>query len=1102
MLILPILTALVAIPISTRAAPTVNFPLSQQQPSVARVGEPFVFELLAATFNSTASANLTYTTSALPSWLSWDTPSLAFYGTPAASDEGEDPITVIATDGSGSAQSSFNLIVSNYAVPGVHQSFYTQISQPNLSAIASASILPGGSGVSIPPYWSFSLGFQPDTFRISRTGDNNGQLFYEAHVRGGIGLPSWLNFDNNTFTFTGVAPAEGSYSIVATGTDFWGYTGAQTSFIIEVGEGQGIEIARNQILTNAQTMAKTLLNYEVDLSGVTIGGKAVNEDDVELSLAANDFPWLSIDSNNNTLLGTVPDEYQNGTFSSLSVPVNIRSTNASNTLHLTTWLGIDVLPYYFSTFTIPNVTATPAQGFDFDVTQYLLNKTATVNATVRPTEAAQWLSFNPKNLSLHGTTPTTPDYDEVDVIFEAAAGGLSATATLIINIPGVTPTATHTGTAAVPTSNDGGSGKGISKGAKIAMGVCLGLLLLVTIVLILLFCCCRRRKNRAAKGEKKDDDNDSFVATSPVTVNDPFRRSGSLDPPRNLLGEIARFSGFHLRTGSEPHQPNEKNTPLSPASLSTDATMVMEKPTRLDGLKGIFGWSGKEEEHGKPAVLSPQIRNSSSGSFIGYPDVIGVNDPVNRPSQDASSFTQSFISESSRASWESRESFHWSSGEGDDDVASLGAVGGNRISTASSIPRPRQNFTPRYPRHQNPSVLARLTNLDEVGSQSSFSEFHSSREGARDSMASDSNFGTGSGFDSNSMMASGSVFNSNSGSSFPAGPSGLSRFGESQGFRSNDTDDEDAFSVEGPAVVAMAERQSFETRRPQRADSRSHPRLKESRSRTGTGPLAMPPSEQSREAIAEEGEHRVSGAFDDAEDAARRSTIYAPSEGNPGLGYPAAAIYFGSDHGDGEGYTSQRASAGPSEGTARASTIRAIPTRDGPSPLSPALPQVGSFIRHRRTNTAGSASGSGGAMGAMRPQSGGNDGRVSAVANETFSIHPHISPPPTVSLSAATWSSAPPSTYRAEVEGGGSLPTWLHFDARELELWGVPPMRASGDVTVIRIIERLPRDNRRSDPMSFGYEPPQEREVGRVIIEVSDRMRSPQFALEGSPHAL
>jgi axial budding pattern protein 2 len=69
------------------------------------------------------------------------------------------------------------------------------------------------------------------------------------------------------------------------------------------------------------------------------------------------------------------------------------------------------------------------------------------------------------------------------------------------------------------------------------------------------------------------------------------------------------------------------------------------------------------------------------------------------------------------------------------------------------------------------------------------------------------------------------------------------------------------------------------------------------------------------------------------------------------------------------------------------------------------------------------------------------------------------------------------------VEGGGQLPTWLHFDVRELELWGVPSLNNSGEVTIIKIIEKLPKDKRKSDPTAFGYEPQQERVVGRMVLE-------------------
>lgn len=728
---------------------------------------------------------------------------------------------------------------------------------------------------------------------------------------------------------------------------------------------------------------------------------------------------------NNTITGTTPDEFINGSVgaaTSLFVPLTIASTNTSNTLALTTFIGVDITRDYFSAVSLPNSTVKPGDQFIFDVNPYLVNKGVTVAATVSPTDAAKWLTFESSNLTLVGTVPANPKYNEVDVVFSATQNALTATSTLKVLISGALSSGVPTGIATVPTSTTATESHhgGLSKGAKIALGVVFGLLGLVLLLLLLLLCCCRRRKNKEKNG--KDDDGDSFVAGSPVP-QDPFRRSNGLHQQNNLLGEIARFSGFHLNSGPV----DEKRH-----SVGTYATTAVnsDKPTRMDGLKGIFGWTGHVEE--KPAPdNTPRLANNSS-SFLGDGDIIGVGDVIDRPSQDASSFTQTFgSSQSSRASWESHPSFRWSSAENEQMSPD------HRASVAPSIPRPRPDFTPRYPRNNSPNTLARLASGRTLDHSPDFSEFDSHDE--HDSHPSDS-----------------------FGSDFPSGPSGLNRFGDS-GIRSIDEEDEDATSVEGPAIVSMAERQSFETRKPQATEPRPVPRLRPSKERIRS-PQHNPPSQRSRNGLAGAEED---GMFDDAEEA-RRSRAYAPSNGDSevnGLG-PASAIFFGTPNPDGSDHDS------PQPSPNRASTIRAIPHLE--SPLSPPLPQVGSFIRHRHTRSQ------------SRPISGSvmGDGRVVACANETFSMHPTINPPPTVSLSAATWSSAPPSSYRAEVDGGRAIPSWLHFDNKELELWGVPKVADAGSVFTLRIIEKMPNGNRRSDPMSFGYEPPQEREVGRVTIEL------------------
>lgn len=288
----PLFVAL-ALSLSTYAAPALVYPLMAQEPPVARVDSLFTFGLFPGTFNSTS--DITYTPTGMPEWMSWNTASLAFTGTPSSSDIGQTIVALEARDSTGFITSNFTLITTNYTIPGIHESFTTQVDDPTSRVFASASALPGGTGVSVPPYWSFSLGWSGSTFRLSRTEPTNGNLFVMAHERGTVGLPTWLNFDNTTMTFNGTAPAQGSYTIVVTGTDFWGYTGAQTSFVIAVGEGAPIELVKGANFTDLITIARSTVDYEIGLENVLYNGTQATAEFVEMSADTSDFPWLSLD---------------------------------------------------------------------------------------------------------------------------------------------------------------------------------------------------------------------------------------------------------------------------------------------------------------------------------------------------------------------------------------------------------------------------------------------------------------------------------------------------------------------------------------------------------------------------------------------------------------------------------------------------------------------------------------------------------------------------------------------------------------------------------------------------------------------------------------
>lgn len=278
------------------AAPTLAFPLADQSPPVARVGESFDFTLLPGTFTADNTSALVYSTTGLPEWVTFNNVTLSFTGTPSASSDSESSVSLTATDTDGdSLTSSFDLVVSSNPAPTVHLSLPRQIAAPSLHAFSSAVPLASNAGIVIHPYWSFSIGFQMDTVRSS----SGAPIYYSARQRGSTTLPDWLEFHNDTMTFYGVAPTNGSYTIVATGSDYPGYSGAQTSFVIQVAGFNNdttgpLDFAAGTAPSNAtlETVAGSEFEYQVELDGITAGGQATTaEDRKDLTVTADVSVW-------------------------------------------------------------------------------------------------------------------------------------------------------------------------------------------------------------------------------------------------------------------------------------------------------------------------------------------------------------------------------------------------------------------------------------------------------------------------------------------------------------------------------------------------------------------------------------------------------------------------------------------------------------------------------------------------------------------------------------------------------------------------------------------------------------------------------------------
>jgi len=167
-------------------APVLSNPISNR---IATEGTPYAFTFDANTFEDVDPEDLlTYIAkqsngNALPNWLSFNSATRTFSGTPSNSDVGTIIITITATDLSNeTATDTFDLAVNNTNSGPV-------LDNPINDQTATEDML-------------FSFTFASNTFRDDDVayGDT---ISYLATLADGSPLPSWLTFDKNNRSFSG-----------------------------------------------------------------------------------------------------------------------------------------------------------------------------------------------------------------------------------------------------------------------------------------------------------------------------------------------------------------------------------------------------------------------------------------------------------------------------------------------------------------------------------------------------------------------------------------------------------------------------------------------------------------------------------------------------------------------------------------------------------------------------------------------------------------------------------------------------------------------------------------------------------------------------------
>ncbi len=258
-------------------APQLSGALPNQE---AVVDNPFLYTFSGSTFLDSDGHSLTYNATqlsgnALPNWLSFNPLLRSFSGTPASADKGVVFIKVRADDPyDGDGEGTFGITISDTQ---------TGNTPPQLAS----SLLDQTAGTQ--QLFQYTV---PTNSFIDPDGDD---LTYEATLEGGGNLPSWLVFDGDTKTFTGVPSEATVIRLSVTAQDGKGGIGLDTfTLIVEDSQNFAPRVVNpisNQVATVGQkfSFAVSDTTFQDDNQGDLLTYRARR-------LGGDELPsWLTFD---------------------------------------------------------------------------------------------------------------------------------------------------------------------------------------------------------------------------------------------------------------------------------------------------------------------------------------------------------------------------------------------------------------------------------------------------------------------------------------------------------------------------------------------------------------------------------------------------------------------------------------------------------------------------------------------------------------------------------------------------------------------------------------------------------------------------------------
>jgi len=537
------------------ATPTIAFPLNSQVPPVARISQLFQYTFSSSTFSSTLP--MKYSLLNAPPWLSLDSNSRTLSGKPTPEDAGPDNVTGVefginAADDTGSVILNATIVISKDPPPIVNIPV-----QKQLSALGAVSL---PSTALYYPSTPFKFSIDQQTFK-AENGKSN--FTYYAITADNTPLPSWIVFDQISFTFSGRTPDYASliqppqtFGIKLIASDVAGFAGASIFFDIKVG-------VHLFAFKNANLSVNFIPGVETKFDGLTenlqIDGLAANASLVT-SITMNGPPWLSIDNSTLSLTGTPPSD-------AIAGNISVQATDVHGDTAIATVL-FDVGSVIFTT-EIGTLNATLGLSFSYDMSAYLRNK-SDIDMTIELSQYTPWARFDSKNFLLSGDVPfdLEPFEDTLTVVAVSKSTQVSNNRTFALTfLPGkknsqttiLLPLGTATTTnGSISNSPEGSMYPPHTKLSKATIaGITVAALSSVAFGLILYFFCRRRGHSKERDQETPKVRVSAPLMKEPVEVK--VRNPTLAVPPATLHLDTSAFSSDN-RSSVYTTEINRRNT--------------------------------------------------------------------------------------------------------------------------------------------------------------------------------------------------------------------------------------------------------------------------------------------------------------------------------------------------------------------------------------------------------------------------------------------------------------------------------------------------------------------------------------------------------------